>query len=147
MPRTEKTARTHERLHGAVERPAGSPRGFGLLFAVVAALIGLWPLLGGGSPRWALLAIGGALAAIAWLAPHWLAGPNRLWLGLGVVLQRIVSPVMMAVIYFGVITPTGLVMRLTGHDPLRLRRDADAASYWIERTPPGPSAGSMADQF
>ena len=141
--------RTHERLEADAEPAGGSPRGFGLLFAAAAAAFALWPLAADGTapPRWPLLAVGGTLATIAWLAPHWLAAPNRWWTRLGLLLQRLVSPLMLAVIYFAVITPTGLAMRLLRHDPLRLRPAPDAKSYWIERSPPGPAPATMADQF
>ena len=58
-----------------------------------------------------------------------------------------VSPLIMAVIYFAVATPTGLVMRALGKDPLRLKHDPDARSYWIHRDPPGPERESMRNQF
>ena len=147
-PRSALAGQTHERLEADAEPAGGSPRGFGLLFATVAAAFALWPLAADGAvSRWPLLAGGGTLAAVAWLAPHWLAAPNRWWTRLGLLLQRLVSPLMLAVIYFVVITPTGLAMRLFRHDPLRLRQAPDAESYWIERTPPGPAPATMADQF
>lgn len=147
-PRSALAGQTHERLEADAEPAGGSPRGFGLLFATVAAAFALWPLAAdGAASRWPLLAGGGTLAAVAWLAPHWLAAPNRWWTRLGLLLQRLVSPLMLAVIYFVVITPTGLAMRLFRHDPLRLRQAPDAESYWIERTPPGPAPATMADQF
>jgi hypothetical protein len=54
---------------------------------------------------------------------------------------------MMAFVFFGAVLPTGLVMRALGKDPLRLKRQPDANSYWIERRPPGPAPKSMKDQF
>jgi hypothetical protein len=62
-------------------------------------------------------------------------------------LHSIVSPVALAILFYGVVMPTGLLMRLLGKDPLRLRLDSRAASYWIERTPPGPDAESLKNQF
>ena len=58
-----------------------------------------------------------------------------------------VNPLVMALIYFAVVTPTGLVMRALGKDPLRLKYDPDAQSYWIHRDPPGPERESMQNQF
>lgn len=83
-----------------------------------------------------------ALVRAAWLAPL-----NRLWFRFGLLLQRIAHPVVLAIIYFAVVTPTGLVLRALGKDPLRLRRDPDAATYWIRRDPPGPEPESMTRQF
>ena len=60
---------------------------------------------------------------------------------------RIVNPVIMALLFFGTVLPTGLVMRALGKDLLRLKRQPDADSYWIVRQPPGPSPETMKDQF
>ena len=138
---------THERL-GRDDTPAGgSDRGFGIVFAVVFAVIGLFPLLGGGPPRGWSLAVAGAFLVVALVRAHWLAPLNRAWTRFGLLLQRIVNPLVMAVIYFAVVTPTGLAMRALGKDPLRLRYDPNAESYWIHRDPPGPERESMTNQF
>ena len=130
------------------ESVQGSPnRSFGLLFAVVFALIGLLPLMFGGDARpWALvLAALFLLAALAF--PAVLTPLNRWWMRFGLLLHRIVSPFVLGIMFFGVITPIGLVMRLFGKDPLRLQLDKSAGSYWIERTPPGPAPETFKDQF
>ena len=72
---------------------------------------------------------------------------NRLWLLLGIVLYRIVNPIVMALLFFSTIVPIGMLMRLCGKDSLRLRREPEAASYWIEREPPGPPPETMRNQF
>ena len=139
--------KTHERLSGDEPVEGGSDRGFGVVFAFVFVAIGLFPLLDGGPPRvWAL---GGAAAflAAAFVRPVLLAPFNRVWFKFGLLLQRVVSPLIMAVIYFAVATPTGFVMRTLGKDPLRLKYDSDADSYWIHRDPPGPERESMRNQF
>ena len=117
------------------DAPQGSERGFGFVVATVLAGFGVWPVLGGGPPRWTLLALAGASALVAIARPRWLARPNSAWMALGRLLHRVTSPIVIAVIYFGVITPTGLVMRALGKDPLRLRRDPDAETYWLPRAP------------
>ena len=136
----------HERRQ-APPQTGGSPRGFGVLAAAVFAVIGCWPLLGGGVPRWWALAVAAAALVVALAAPQWLAPATRLWLRFGLLLHRVTSPIVLAVIYFGVVTPTGLLRRALGKDPLRLKRDPDAESYWIERAPPGPDRESMSNQF
>jgi len=83
----------------------------------------------------------------ALLRPSLLNPLNLLWLRFGLLLQKIVNPVIMALLFFGTVLPTGLVMRMMGKDPLRLRREPDAESYWIVRVPPGPSPETMKDQF
>ena len=129
-------------------RPAGSSdRAFGFVFAGFFAIVGLLPLWSRGEVRaWALfISLAFALYAIA--VPHVLAPLNRAWTAFGEVLHHIVSPIALGILYYGVVTPTGLLMRLAGKDPLRLRPDPAARSYWIERQPPGPPADSLKDQF
>lgn len=97
--------------------------------------------------RATVFAIGAALfVLVALLLPDWLRVPNRLWHQLGQLLGRIVSPVVLGVIFFGLITPVALGMRLFGRDALRLRRKA-GQSYWIMRDPSGPSPESYKMQF
>jgi hypothetical protein len=85
--------------------------------------------------------------ALALLAPASLGPFNRIWAKFGQLLHRIVSPVALAILYYCVVTPTGLLLRLLGKDVLRLHFDKAAASYWIPRTPPGPAAESLKNQF
>jgi hypothetical protein len=124
-----------------------SDRAFGLVFAVFFAIVALLPIWNGAPPRLWALGVGVAFLAAALAAPRILAPLNRAWLKLGDLLHRIVNPIALAILYYGVVTPTGLVMRLFGQDPLRLRFDKAAKSYWIARVPPGPSAESLKDQF
>ncbi len=79
--------------------------------------------------------------------PKLLAPLNHLWFKFGLLLHKIVNPVVLAIMFFLVITPIGLLMRALGKDPLRLRLDKAATSYWIDRTPPGPSPDTLGDQF
>ena len=126
---------------------ASSDRSFGLVFAAAAAAVGLWPLLDGAGPRWWALAAAVTFAAAAIAAPRILAPANRQWHKLGLLLGRIVNPLIMGLVFFGAVTPTGLIMRLLGKDPLRLAFDDGAESYWIERHPPGPAPDGMPRQF
>ena len=59
----------------------------------------------------------------------------------------IVNPIVMGLLFYGTVLPTGLVMRALGKDLLRLKREPDADSYWIVRAPPGPAPETMKDQF
>ena len=138
---------THERLAQDETVAIGSDRGFGIVFAVVFTAIGLFPLILGEPPRGWSLAVAGAFLAVSLVKPAWLAPLNTLWFRFGLLLQRVVHPIVLAVIYFAVVTPTGLIMRALGKDPLRLRFDPDATSYWIPRDPPGPEPESMKNQF
>lgn len=137
----------HENLAREEAVEGSSDRAFGIVFTVVFAVIGAWPLPWGNPPRiWALV-LAAAFLAVALAAPALLAPLNRLWLRLGLLLHKIITPLVMGLIFFLAVTPTGLILRAMGKDPLRLRRDAAANSYWIHRTPPGPPPGSIRNQF
>ena len=138
---------THERLTGDEPAEGGSARGFGIVFAFLFVAIGGFPLLAGEPPRGWAFGVAGAFLLVALVRPALLVPLNRAWFRFGLLLQRVVNPLVMAVIYFAVVTPTGLVMRALGKDPLRLRRDPDAKSYWIHRDPPGPERESLKNQF
>jgi hypothetical protein len=139
--------RTHERLAVDEVATGASDRSFGLTFAIVFALIGLSPLVRGRPVRaWAFV-----VAAVVFLAalmfPRGLAPLNRIWLRLSLALHACLSPVILALVFFTTVTPIGLVRRMLGKDPLRLRADDNAITYWIERQPPGPEPDTMRRQF
>lgn len=110
-----------------------SPRSFGVTMGAVLALLALAPMRHARSPRSWLLAVAAALLVLAITRPSWLAVPNRLWASLGDLLNRIVSPIALGVIYFVVVTPIGVLRRMLDHDPLGLRLDPSRPTYWIER--------------
>ncbi len=85
-------------------------------------------------------------AVVTVLAPHVLLPLNRLWFGLGLLLGKIVNPIVLGVIFFLLITPVSVVTRLFGRDALSLRK-RKATSYWVERTPAGPAPESFRDPF
>jgi hypothetical protein len=129
--------------------PTGLPseRTFGALFAAMFALltilsqfkgVAVWPWVYG-----VLAMILGALAA--WL-PRSLAPLNRAWFHLGLLMGRVVSPVALAVLFFGLITPVGCIGRWLGRDELRLRR-SDRQTHWVDRSPAGPAPDSYKNQF
>ena len=74
-------------------------------------------------------------------------GAEGITTGLGLLLHKVVNPIVMAFVFFGAVLPTGFIMRSLGKDPLRLKYQPDANSYWIERRPPGPAPESLKDQF
>ena len=137
---------SHEplRVHRKV-RPT-SDRWFGLVIAAAFILVGLLPLLRGGEVRWWAAVVAAAFAAVALIRPVLLGPANRRWFALGKLLHAVVSPVLMALLFFGAVTPVALMMRRFGKDPLRLERE-ERESYWIARDPPGPKAGTMSKQF
>lgn len=138
---------THESYIRDEAVKGSSDRGFGIVFVTVFALIGCWPLFGGEAPRPWALAIAGALLTVALVRPRWLAPANRLWMRIGLLLHRITNPLIMGLVFFLAVTPTALIMRAAGKDPLRRKIDRSAKTYWIHREPPGPPPDTMTNQF
>lgn len=95
----------------------------------------------------AFLAVSLSFLIIALVFPKALFPLNWVWTKFGLLLHKIVSPVVLGVLFLVVFTPVGVVMRLFGGDPLRLRFEPNASSYWIARNPPGPAPESLKDQF
>ena len=120
-----------------------SNRSFGILFCIVFALISVWPIIDGGSLRLWPIPIS-IIFLILGLVNSKLLGPlNFVWVKFGELLGRIVAPIVMAIIYFVIITPIGLIMRLIGKDLLNINFLKNS-SYWIKRE---KKIGSMKRQF
>ncbi|MGH6738880.1 MAG: hypothetical protein ACREDY_07580 [Bradyrhizobium sp.] len=138
---------THENFSRDEASSAGSSdRTFGLVMAGALVLVSL--VNGGHRGRlwpWELTAALLFLLA-AWLKPALLNPLNWLWMKLGLLLHRIVNPIVMGLLFYCTIWPTGLVMRMRGRDLLRLKREPASDTYWIARTP-GPAPETMRDQF
>lgn len=129
------------------EIKVGSERSFGLVFGTVFAIVGLLPLLNDEPIR--IWALGGAAVFVlfGFLYPRALQPLNLLWFKFGMLLGRIVAPVVMTLLFFVAVTPVALIMRVLGKDVLRLKIDRDAPSYWIRRSEDEFPMGSMRDQF
>lgn len=138
---------THENISPDVPVQRSSDRSFGVVFAVVFALIGLWPLIGGGAVRLWPLIVAAAFLLAAVVRPKILAALNLLWFRFGLLLHRLTNPLIMGLVFYLAVTPTALIMRALGKDPLRRRLDRTAKTYWIERRPPGPAGETMKQQF
>jgi hypothetical protein len=123
-----------------------SLRHFGLIVGGIFGLIGLWPAVarGQGLRSWALgLAL--ALVVPALVAPAVLAPVHRVWMALGDALGWVNTRIVLGLIFFGVVTPTGLALKLAGRDPMRRTFDPEAATYRVPRaTRPG---AHMTKQF
>jgi hypothetical protein len=124
-----------------------SERSFGLVFAAVFLIIALWPLISWHAPRYWALALSAAFGGLALTLPALLRPLNLLWFRIGLALHRVMSVVILAMLFFVTVAPIGFIYRLLGKDPLRLKLDRGAGSYWIAREPPGPPPDSMANQF
>ena len=127
--------------------PLPSDRSFCLTFAAVFALIGAWMLWTTRAHFGVPLGVSALFLLAAFAFPSFLHPLNFAWMRLAVVMNRIVSPVVMGVIYFGLLTPIAAAMRLRGRDALHRRFDAKLDSYWIKRDPPGPPGSSFPQQF
>jgi Saxitoxin biosynthesis operon protein SxtJ len=124
-----------------------SNRAFGLVFTAFFLIVAILPIVRGHAlRRWALLPSGlFLLASLA--APAILAPLNRAWTALGALLQAVVNPLVLAVLFYLVFTPFGWMLRRMGKDFLRLRPAPGAPTYWIPRSPPGPEPETMTRQF
>jgi hypothetical protein len=141
------SADTHERLAAEEVIRAPSDRSFGVVIAAVLGVVGLSPLVRGRPVRWWSVAAAAVFFGLALALPRALAPLNRLWLRMGLLLHAVINPVIMALLFYTTVTPIGLVMRVLGKTPLRLQIDRRAATYWIPRSPPGPSPDTMRRQF
>jgi len=138
----------HEKIVSHDDREPPSIKNFGLTFAFVFALIAFSPLvLRGEHPRYWALVLVLAFAAAAYLAPSLLKPLNFLWFKLGMLLHRIVNPIVLGIMFLVFITPIALVFRLLGKKLIPLTFEREKASYWIERNPPGPAPDSLRNQF
>ena len=127
-----------------IEVKSGSEKNFGIVFAAVFLMVGLYPLISDKGVRLWSLVIAFIFFVLAYLAPRILSVPNKLWFKLGMALGKVVAPVVMALVYFTTVVPIGLIARLMGKDFIRQKLDKNAKSYWIKRSLP---IGSMRDQF
>ena len=138
---------SHENFARKEDVKSGSNRSFGLVFAALFVIVGLWPLINAEPVRIWFLVFAALLAVIAFTAPKLLGPLNRVWFLFGLLLQKIVSPIIMALLFFTTVTPIALIMRALGKRPLPLEFDPKSESYWIEREPPGPERETMTRQF
>jgi|TARA_B100001029_G_scaffold46094_1_gene36445 hypothetical protein len=109
-----------------------SNRNFGIVFTIVFLIISFWPLIKGGDLRnWSLI-ISFIFFALALLNSKILTPLNKIWMKFGLLLGKIVSPIVMGFIFFFVVTPTGIIMRLLGKDLLNLKKN-NQSTYWIKK--------------
>jgi saxitoxin biosynthesis operon SxtJ-like protein len=125
----------------------GTERNFGIVFAVVFAIVAFGPLYHGGVVRWWAASVSAAFLICAFVAPRLLRPLNHLWFRFGLLLHHVVNPIIMGAIYFGAVVPMALVLRVLKKDLLRLKFDKTIPSYWILRDPPAPPPGGMTKQF
>ena len=121
-----------------------SNKSFGLLFFVVFLILALWPLKNGSNIN-LYFTISSIIFLILGLINSKLLSPlNKLWIKLGEILGMIIAPIVMALVYFVILTPVSFIVRIFGKDLLSLKLLKEKETYWIERK---KSLGSMKKQF
>jgi hypothetical protein len=131
MDPSKQIAATHERFAADEKNVPGSERQFGIVMALGLTLLSALNFWRTGS----------------WWPWSTLKPLNLAWFKFGLLLHRVINPLVMAVVYYASVVPTGLIMRAMGKDMLRLKLEPDAETYWMARQPPGPAAETMKDQF
>jgi|TARA_B110000967_G_C18887145_1_gene564748 hypothetical protein len=121
----------------------GSNRSFGIVFFIFFLLISFWPLLSNGEIRIWSLVLSLFFVTLSVLKPYLLTPLNRIWARFGVLLGSFISPVIMGIIFFVIVTPTGFLMRIFSKDFMNLKKNNDK-SYWINSS---DEKSKMKDQF
>lgn len=123
-------------------------RSFGILFFVVFMAVAAYFWHKGYEDSWIFGALALSLFFLlaGFLTPTLLRPLNKLWFQLGLLMGRVVSPIVLGAIFFVLLSPIAILMRVFGRDELKLKK-RDVNSYWIERQPHGPSPDSFKDQF
>jgi hypothetical protein len=137
----------HEQFSRGGEPEGSSDRSFGFVFTALFLVLGLSPLRKGHPIRVWMLVAGAVLLLISIAAPALLGPFNRLWTRFALLLGKVTTPIMLTLIFYGVFTPAGLLLRLFSWDPLRLKKDAGATTFWVVRQPAGPDPKSMKHMF
>ena len=121
----------------------GSNRSFGIVFFVLFLLIGLWPILKGNEIRIWSIVISLIFLILGILNSKILTPFNKVWFRFGIFLGNFISPIIMGIVFFLVVTPTGLIMKLFRKDLINLRKN-NSSTYWIEKK---DIKSSMKNQF
>ena len=121
-----------------------SNKSFGLLFFVVFLILGLWPLKNGENLNYYFLTASAIFLLLGLINSKLLTPLNKLWIKLGEVLGVIIAPIVMALVYFVILTPVSIIVRVFGKDLLGIKFNKKVNSYWIKRK---KNLGSMRKQF
>jgi hypothetical protein len=108
-------------------------RPFGLIFGGIFLIIALFPLLWGNELRWWAGWVSAGFILVALIFPRLLTPLNQLWVKFGLLMHKITNPILMGLIFFLTVLPTGLILRLLGKDPMRRKFMPNEETYWIER--------------
>ena len=122
----------------------GSNKSFGLVFFLVFLIISFYPILNGDQLRVWSLVLSIIFLILGLINSKLLTPLNKVWFKFGIILGAIIAPIVMGVVFFFVVTPTGLIMKIFGKDLLKKKFDKNAKSYWIKRN---ITLGTMKRQF
>jgi hypothetical protein len=139
--------KVHEDFSRSIKTKRTSDRAFG--YTVGAVLILLGTARSAIAHAWSVwpFALGLLLLTLAALRPSLLGPVNRVWTAVGLLLSKVMNPIFTGILFFLVVAPIGLILRLFGKDLLQVARNKESKTYWIERKPPGPPPMSMTQQF
>ena len=137
----------HEDFKREPEIQVGSPRAFGIVFCIVFFAIAIWPIANGETVHLWSFMIASLFLVLAIFIPDYLQPLNRIWFRFGLLLHKVVNPIVMGVLFFFTITPIAVIFRIIGKDPLNRDLDKKLETYWIERNPKELASGSMKKQF
>ena len=116
-----------------MEPKIGSNKSFGIVFFIVFLVISIWPLLSENNIRiWSLI-LSLIFLILGLFNSSFLTPLNKLWFKFGILLGRFISPIVMGVVFFVIVTPTSLIMRVLGKNLLNLKK-GEKKTYWIERS-------------
>jgi len=110
----------------------GSNKGFGIVFSIVFLVIAFWPMLNGNEINYWSLAISIVFLILGLINSKILTPLKRIWFKFGLLLGKVVAPIVMGIIFFLIVTPTSIIMKLLGKDLLNLKKNNNN-SYWIEK--------------
>ena len=110
----------------------GSNKSFGIVFSIVFLVIAFWPMLNGNEINYWSLAISIVFLILGLINSKILTPLNKIWFKIGIFLGNIVSPVLLGLVFFLIVTPTSIIMKLLGKDLLNLKKNNNN-SYWIEK--------------
>ena len=110
---------------------SSSDKSFGILFFIVFLIIGLWPLFFSEKIRLWSLIVSISFLLIAFIKPSLLSTLNKIWIKIGYLLGKLIAPIVMAIVYFIILTPISLIVRIFGKDLLGVNFSKKVNSYWI----------------
>ena len=121
----------------------GSNKSFGFIFFIFFLLISLWPITNGKEINYLILSISFIFLLLTLFNSKYLTPLNKLWFKIGLILGRFISPIVIGIIFFLVVTPIAIIMKILGKDILGIKKN-NKKTYWVNKT--GPKS-KMKNQF